>query len=216
MAVGPDGRTLAGLCGPNRGFQAGGMQLIVWDLPSGAERLRIPAPELGGGWITPGGGSLRFSRDSERIAFAGLVADGGPHGGFHRVVVEWDASTGRSAVVRDEAVAVSRHYVMHESEPVVPPMGLDDLRVEFGADNRAVLQMTHGDAIDTPWRARSPSKNQVARRLDGHCRRETSARAEYSRRTDGFVPSCRAFCPRRGRFRHCRYGTRLPAGDSGS
>jgi WD40 repeat protein len=96
LAVSPDGRTVAALCDPT-GENTGGdrhTELILWDWPTGRERLRRAVPELWTGWAPVGIGGLQFSPDGRRLALTGTT------GGVARALSVWDVERGEEVLTR--------------------------------------------------------------------------------------------------------------------
>jgi WD40 repeat protein len=138
LAVSPDGRTLAVLRGSGPGRQPAAASVALWELSTGRERRRFPAPALGSGWVVAGGGGLQFSPDGRRLAAAGVVRDAG---GMDRALAVWDVDSGQTVLTRRDETTAAAGYHLPETPPAVPVPGLDVFGAGFGPDGRIITHL---------------------------------------------------------------------------
>lgn len=98
LAVSPDGRTVAALCDPvpRDAGDPRRTELVLWDLPTGRERLRRDVPGLWAGWAPDGVGGLLFSPDGQRLAAAGVTGEVSADrlSRLRRALSVWDVARG--------------------------------------------------------------------------------------------------------------------------
>jgi WD40 repeat protein len=96
LAAGPDGDTVAALCEPiRRPGDDHPTELVLWDVPTGRERLRRAVPGVRAIWAEVGIGGLQLSPDGRRLAVSGMARDAG-----RRALSVWDVARGEEVLSR--------------------------------------------------------------------------------------------------------------------
>jgi WD40 repeat protein len=116
-------------------------------LPSGRQRQRIAAPELGIGWSLPGSGELHFSPDGKRLCAAGIIREGGPFQWFWRIHGIWDIESGNPSGMQRERLTINGSFSLLDVAPLVPWLELDSYGARFDASGRLLTILAPGRAV---------------------------------------------------------------------